>query len=866
MEWLRIQRRSSLRRFIYFVLPIAGLLVSVILSILTFSQPALADDASWNWRDNSISYNGATFKRLYDSHKTKAMGLDPKEVVYTNAGEGGFGKSGEIGVIHFPSNSDVRSLTSVKYTTYGFVPPNTFSRQGDSDITITPLANDGTAASCNVEGGLSWFICPVSSGLASAIDWMFNVIKIFLVVPPLEINNRSGGLFMAWDIVRNIANTVFIIVFLVIIYSQITSTGVSNYGIKKLLPRLVIAALAINVSFIACASLLDLSNIAGGALEDMFMSVRDNIAALGSSAPVELSWSEITALVLGGSGGVAALVAFGPELLPFLVPLLVGAGLILLMVVVILAARQAIIVLLIVLSPLAFVCYLLPGTEKWFDKWKDTLLTMLIFFPGFAAAFGGAQLASIIIIQNATGPNSAVMMLLGIAVQIAPLAITPLLIKLGGGILGKFTGMMNDRRKGLFDRSMNFAKDYRDILRGRRFAASKDRGRRYGVTAFRRNFDARSRSRKARAEAWRGSGMDALAADTKYGRRAEFAKREIEQRKQIGDKLNEGAWYNHQSLNPSAYGRAMRERTTSLEAQLAQSKIDTSWEEFRAGRAPHPLGESAKFDLKTAQDITKNLAAQSLRQENARRVQDTLFAQSLMQNEALLKEAGGIHGKVGVDAAMARATDTMRSEMLKSIGEAQQLIKHFKIGSDDLQELARGGTITVTDANGIAKEFGPNNIYLRESAYDNQIKYGTAQQVAELISGLDVNAEFRSTVASSLAASDVLKKAPFLGGGMLDKILTGKVRNEATLHEAICDWVQKGKFSAETFTNFNGYSAALFIEALTKGIPGKRMDIIDAEHLNKLKEGIDRALTDPLVSRGLTEGVAEKLSDLKSKL
>lgn len=56
------------------------------------------------------------------------------------------------------------------------------------------------------------------------------------------------------------------------------------------------------------------------------------------------------------------------------------------------AARQALIVILIIISPLAFVAYLLPGTEKWFDKWKDVFDDADIL-PGLAAAFGAERAA-----------------------------------------------------------------------------------------------------------------------------------------------------------------------------------------------------------------------------------------------------------------------------------------------------------------------------------------------------------------------------------------------------------------------------------------------------------------------------------------
>ena len=126
--------------------------------------------------------------------------------------------------------------------------------------------------------------------------------------------------------------------------------------------------------------------------------------------------TDVTATILSNGaviGGTAIALNMGTELLPMLVPILVGAGLAILLALLIMAARQALIMILVIISPLAFVCYLLPGTEEWFEKWKKSFTTMLVFFPAFALVFGGSQLAGMLIIQNATGSNGTVMHLIG---------------------------------------------------------------------------------------------------------------------------------------------------------------------------------------------------------------------------------------------------------------------------------------------------------------------------------------------------------------------------------------------------------------------------------------------------------------------
>ncbi len=122
----------------------------------------------------------------------------------------------------------------------------------------------------------------------------------------------------------------------------------------------------------------------------------------------------------------------------------------------ILAARQAIIIVLIAIAPLAFAAFILPNTEKWFERWRGLFFTMLIMFPAFGAVFGGAQLAGEVIIRTAT---SIEQIILGLGVMVAPLAITPLLLKLGGGVLNRFGGVINNPRKGLYDRYKNYNQD-----------------------------------------------------------------------------------------------------------------------------------------------------------------------------------------------------------------------------------------------------------------------------------------------------------------------------------------------------------------------------------------------------------------------
>ena len=70
--------------------------------------------------------------------------------------------------------------------------------------------------------------------------------------------------------------------FLAIIISQLTGFGISNYGIKKMLPRLIIAAILVNLSIYICQIAVDLSNILGYGLRAGLGGIGDGISAANS--------------------------------------------------------------------------------------------------------------------------------------------------------------------------------------------------------------------------------------------------------------------------------------------------------------------------------------------------------------------------------------------------------------------------------------------------------------------------------------------------------------------------------------------------------------------------------------------------------
>lgn len=826
------------------MLLIAGMLVGIFLNTLTHSTSVYAADATWDGHD--LTYSNKKYTRLTDNNKVKKFNLPDNSLVYINEDK----NKKEVKVIYFPSG-EISSLSSATYAVYSFTPPDTYNQTDTSTISIDPPSENSTSTSCDVQG-IGWFICPVSNWLADGIDFMYSALQQFLKTKPLETTNQNSGIYLAWVIMRNISNVAFIVAFLVIIYSQLTSVGISNYGVKKMIPRLVIAAVLVNLSFTICAILLDLSNIAGYAFQDAFMGIKNTISTVGENTST-WTWSEVIMLILSNgafAAGAAYTISLGSELLPLALSAVVGIGLVLLLVLLIMAARQALIVILIIISPLAFVCYLLPGTEKWFKKWKDLFLTMLVFFPAFSVVFGGAQLAGILIIQNATGPNGGIMQILGMVVQVIPLALTPIILKFSGGVLGKFAGFVNDKNKGWYDKSKNWAKDKREITRNKKLSNENMRLKRLNPNSLRRWVDHNSRARKKSLETSQKNAENSFRNTARY-KRLDLEARQASRRADLLSEQDSNryleatqGYMTDNIYKLPFYDRALRAKSTKY----------SNWRDAKSYQ------QQAQF-MSDIKDLETEIAMAGLIKNNAQRQQHSEFAEQLINSKELREKAGGNVFKdangnlIGANAALASAIATSRSEYAKSVDEARQIIKHYKLSSEERQGLALG-RISINLPGGV--RLTRDSIFVREATIEEQVKYGTAAEVAELLSELPP--EFRASAASALAESGIKSRANFMGGKLIDDMLKGDINNRSDLMNYFANWLEGGKYKPETLAPTDADAVKLLIEAVNT------TSVITDKRRQKLKKVIDTILTDKRLSANATDAAKEQFKIFRNML
>ncbi len=695
-------------------------------------------------------------------------------------------------VIYFAPGTDPPKATSATYLVYEYSEDEEFSSPaGRTSVEMTPAGEEGTetASSCTVEG-IGWIICPVSVWLASAMDNIYNMISDLVVVPPIAVNKTDSPLYTAWNVMRSFANLAFIIVFVIIIYSQLTSIAVDKYGLKKLTPRLIVAAVLVNISFFVCALAVDLSNLAGYGLQHILIDIRqDTFAITGDtwSSNATNTWSTLTAFILSGGTAAGAFIGFSiatagsiGAAIYLLIPILIGLALAVFVALLVLAARQAIIIILIVVAPLAFVANLLPNTEKWFERWKDLFMTMLIFFPAFSLVFGGSQLAGGIIIQNA---NNILMMIFGLAVQVAPLVITPLLLKLSGGLLNRIAGVVNDPGKGFLDKTKNWAGDRAGYHRAK--SMGDDRQRRWynpnrynAARGTARFFDGRRRNVQ------KGTEVYEKMAETRYmdknRRYAQLA--DLTHEAETDHKIVENRHEQRAQGHINHAGSPMQLKHTQMEAgklalERAVQVTDANTAEFKAGTIRPELADQMNARARSTMNTTvaqmssdrEALNVERARLTSADGIQQQLYAEAMETNIDLQVRAGGIDPK-GAQRALAAALAAQNKAHGEAISNASSILTHYNYGDDVVADIALGTrpagvNINITDD-------------IREAAISQIAGGGNTDEIIRLMRDLEINTsdanqDFRQTFADRLLANS--GKPKFAGAGIIAQIKQGEV-------------------------------------------------------------------------------------------
>lgn len=323
---------------------------------------------------------------------------------------------------------------NVKYV----APASTGSGNGDANV------------SCEKGGApLDWILCPIFNGVSDSSDWLLkNIIQpelrtdaICLSPDGKNCEDSTNAVYTVWSSFRIYGNIFLVIALLFIVFGQAIGGGIVDaYTAKKVLPRLLAAAILINLSIYIVAALVDITNVIGTSIGQVMT------APLQGKGAFEIHPSGIQQAAVVGGAGAAGLLGIGSLLaLPsfagisfIFVALVIPAALAVIAIFVTIALRKAVIIALIIVSPVAFALYCLPNTEKYFKKWWDLLSQMLLIYPIITVIFAVSSIMSVI--TGGTNSGNMLNAMLSFMFLIIPLFLIPYSFKLAGNALGQLHG------------------------------------------------------------------------------------------------------------------------------------------------------------------------------------------------------------------------------------------------------------------------------------------------------------------------------------------------------------------------------------------------------------------------------------------
>jgi hypothetical protein len=333
-----------------------------------------------------------------------------------------------------------------------------------------------------------WFMCPIVHILTGAVTTLDGYMNSLLTINTEPIFDRSvncvktdpnytdcttskqsaQAYYTAWSNIRNIALALMVLAGLIMVVAQAFGLEILDaYTVRKVMPRLLIVAIGISLSWPFMEFLINLTNDVGGSIREIiyapFKGINGGTFGLrggGNTLAGAFVLPGVLALKFGGVFSLvgSALLALG---IGFLVMIL----------------RQIAITMLVILAPLALACYILPNTQKAYKFWWDAFSKALLMFPIISAFIAAGRVFAVTassLAKGAPGGLGSVYEVSSVIAYIAPYFLLPLTVRFAGGLVGTLGGFANDRSRGLSDRLKNYrknkiAKNGQDLKNGNYF-------------------------------------------------------------------------------------------------------------------------------------------------------------------------------------------------------------------------------------------------------------------------------------------------------------------------------------------------------------------------------------------------------------
>ncbi|MEX1997364.1 MAG: hypothetical protein WEA04_01675 [Candidatus Andersenbacteria bacterium] len=356
-----------------------------------------------------------------------------------------------------------------------------------------------------------------------------------------------------WPFIQGLANMGFILALLFIAFS--TTLGIENMGARRMLPRLLLAAILINFSLIISGVIIDLTKVLMAIMATTLSLGGFSLNTVMAFLQQNSRLLEITALPFDTEGLSAATLALVQIATTALLIWILAIAVIWLAIGLII--RYVILVFLLIISPLAYLAFAFPNAGGLASRWWREFFKYVFYGP--VALFFlliAAQINSLGSIALFGGSSSILQDLLLWALMVAMIFAAAIFSKQVGGTVGVMAvNFVNNRTK--------------QLGRGGRWVGQKAAGAAYkrsGIKDFvdeRKKYNEKQEQKRSKTSLGRRVGQDFYASPKKRAETAQ-ARQAAEDVKKAGG----GAPANHpvftpRNLRSEEVGRALSSQQIS---------------------------------------------------------------------------------------------------------------------------------------------------------------------------------------------------------------------------------------------------------------------------------------------------------------
>jgi hypothetical protein len=317
---------------------------------------------------------------------------------------------------------------------------------------------------------LGWIACPVVSFLGKMVKGIFewvlgknatgeycNLVLNFDETLPDEAEStctssfNTNSLQRTWNYFRVIANAFFAIAFLYAIYEIAFSSGNNAYSIRKMLPRLGLAVILVQLSFFLSKYFLGLINDIGSGIDAIFNGVLPtggDVGAILWGADDSFIDTVVTGTVATGAIGaawIAGLISFGA--------ILMSLALVLITVFVVLIVRKLLLLVLIIVAPIAAIAWIHKETDGFSKAWWQLFSKIALMYPLIILLLRTGELMAYAVSDPSTDSggvlSNATFDIVRFIAYFAPYFLIPFTFKFAGGLIGQVAGTADRMRGGM---------------------------------------------------------------------------------------------------------------------------------------------------------------------------------------------------------------------------------------------------------------------------------------------------------------------------------------------------------------------------------------------------------------------------------